>query len=139
MSEKEKKKREISRMRAVKNNLYACKLLSQICPSQVIHGAVMQFLSYFEWLFYSAFFMRFVINSLEAGDGFFHIMTFVIIVAVVMCCMSFYERYLVGYIYNRDNPSGTRGIPPSGTPRRTVRYAPQGTAPLSVVLSYATP
>ena len=99
MSEKGKKKREISRMRAVKNNLYACKLLSQICPSQVVHGAVMQFLSYFEWLFYSAFFMRFVINSLEAGDGFFHIMTFVIIVAVVMCSMSFYGRYLVGYIY----------------------------------------
>ena len=106
----EKKKREISRMRAVKNNLYACKLLSKICPSQVVHSAVIQFLGYFEWLFYSAFFMRFVVNSLEDGDGFFHIMTFVIIVAVVMCLMSFYGRCLVGYIYPINAATINKGL-----------------------------
>ena len=54
--------------------------------------------------------MRFVVNSLEAGDGFFHIMTFVIIVAVVMCLMSFYGRCLVGYIYPINAATINKGL-----------------------------
>ena len=65
-----KKKREIGRRRALENNFYACRLLRKICPSLVGHLAISRFLGYFEWLFYSAFFMRYVINSLEAGDSF---------------------------------------------------------------------
>ncbi|MCR4990957.1 MAG: ABC transporter ATP-binding protein/permease [Lachnospiraceae bacterium] len=95
----QKKKREISRGRAINNNLYACSLLKKICPSLMVHEAVSQFLGYFEWLFYSAFFMRFVINSLENGDSFKRIMTFVVIVAVVMCAMNLYQRILNGHIY----------------------------------------
>lgn len=94
---KEKKKREISRGRAIENNIYAVKLLVKICPSMVTHGAISRFLGYFEWLFYSAFFMRFVINSLQSGDSFGRIMIFVAIVTVVSCAMSLYDKFLVGY------------------------------------------
>ena len=45
-----------------------------------------------------AFFMRYVINSLEAKDSFEKIMVFVVIVAVVMCAMNLYERILMGHI-----------------------------------------
>ena len=96
---KDMNKREIGRTRAVQNNLYACKLLGKICPSLVVHNGINQFLGYFEWLFYSAFFMRYVIKSLETGDSFRHIMTFVVIVAIVMCAMSLYAHILNGYIY----------------------------------------
>ena len=48
---------------AFHNNLYALRLMWQICPSQVLHKAITRFLGYFEWLFYSAFFMRFVIKA----------------------------------------------------------------------------
>ena len=98
MSKKEKK-REISRSRALKNNLYACGLMAKICPSRVVHNAISQFMDYFEWLFYSAFFMRYVINSLETGESFKHIMTFVVIVAVVMCSINLYTRILMGHVY----------------------------------------
>ncbi|MCR5685759.1 MAG: ABC transporter ATP-binding protein/permease [Lachnospiraceae bacterium] len=91
--------REIGRGRAIANNIYACRLLVKICPSLVVHNAVNMFLGYFEWLFYSAFFMRYVINSLENGDSFKTIMTFVIIVAVVMCSMSLYSNILNGHVY----------------------------------------
>ena len=100
---KEKKKREISRGRAIKNNLYAVKLLIKLCPSMVTHGAISRFLGYFEWLFYSAFFMRFVINSLQSGDRFGRIMIFVAIVTVVSCAMSFYDKFLVGYRFPINN------------------------------------
>ena len=99
---KNKKKstaREIGRGRAIANNIYACRLMAKICPSLVVHNAISMFLGYFEWLFYSAFFMRYVINSLENGDSFKTIMTFVIIVAVVMCSMSLYSRILTGHVY----------------------------------------
>ena len=92
-------KREITRTRAVQNNLFACGLLGKICRPLVVHYGISQFLGYFEWLFYSAFFMRYVINSLENGDSFGTIMKFVVIVAVVMCSMNFYERVLVGHVY----------------------------------------
>ena len=100
---KEKKKREISRGRAIKNNIYATKLLVKLCPSMVVHGAISRFLGYFEWLFYSAFFMRFVINSLQSGDSFGRIMIFVAIVTVVACAMSFYDKFLVGYRFSINN------------------------------------
>ncbi len=100
---KEKKKREISRGRAIKNNIYATKLLVKLCPSMVVHGAISRFLGYFEWLFYSAFFMRFVINSLQSGDSFGRIMIFVAIVTVVACAMSFYDKFLVGYRFPINN------------------------------------
>ncbi|SCY65668.1 ABC transporter ATP-binding protein [Butyrivibrio sp. INlla14] len=99
----EKKKREISRGRAINNNIYATKLLVKLCPSMVVHGAISRFLGYFEWLFYSAFFMRFVINSLQSGDSFGRIMIFVAIVTVVACAMSFYDKFLVGYRFPINN------------------------------------
>ncbi len=100
---KGKQKREISRGRAIKNNIYAVKLLVKICPSMVVHGAISRFLGYFEWLFYSAFFMRFVINSLQSGDSFGRIMIFVAIVTVVSCAMSLYDKFLVGYRFPINN------------------------------------
>ncbi|MBO5986871.1 MAG: ABC transporter ATP-binding protein [Lachnospiraceae bacterium] len=94
-----KKSREIGRTRAVKNNLFACKLLGIICPSLVVHKGVSRFLGYFEWLFYSAFFMRYVINSLETGESFGRIMIFIVIVAIVFCSMSLYDNILNGKVY----------------------------------------
>ena len=94
-----KKSREIGRTRAVKNNLFACKLLGIICPSLVVHKGISRFLGYFEWLFYSAFFMRYVINSLETGESFGRIMIFIVIVAIVFCSMSLYDNILNGKVY----------------------------------------
>ena len=94
-----KKSREIGRTRAIQNNLFACRLLGRICPSLVAHKGVSRFLGYFEWLFYSAFFMRYVINSLETGESFGRIMIFIVIVAIVFCGMSLYDNILNGKVY----------------------------------------
>ena len=95
---KEKKKREIARTRAVENNIFACGLLMRICPKFVVHKGISRFLGYFEWLFYSAFFMRYVINALETGQEFPRIMVFIIIVTVVFGGMSLYNAILNGSI-----------------------------------------
>lgn len=94
-----KNKKDISRGRAIKNNFFALRLIGKICPAFVINAGTEMFLGYFEWLFYSAFFMRYVIDSLDSGEPFWHIMKFVIIVAIVMFSMNLYERILAGSFY----------------------------------------
>lgn len=76
------------------NNLYALRLMWQICPGQVLHKAITRFLGYFEWLFYSAFFMRFVIRALETEQEFSVIMIFVGITVAVFAGISFYNSYV---------------------------------------------
>ena len=43
--------------------------------------------------------MRYVINSLERGDAFSHIMVFIVIVTVVFAGMSLYNAILEGKVY----------------------------------------
>ena len=93
---KSKNKKRIS---AVKNNIYALKLLWKMSPSLVFNMAFSRFLGYFEWLFYSAFFMRYVINSLETQKSFSTIMTFIIVTVVVFASMSLYHSYLDGKVF----------------------------------------
>jgi len=97
-SQKQKKK-GIKKTRALKNNLFACGLLCRICPSLVAHKGISRALGYFEWLFYSAFFMRYVISALETGESFSRIMIFIGIVVAVFCSMSLYNSILNGRVY----------------------------------------
>ena len=83
---------------AFKNNLYALKLLWSICPSLVIHQAVSCILGYFEWLFYSAFFMRYVINALETNQEFSSIMMFLGVTIAVFASVSAYDSYVNGTV-----------------------------------------
>ncbi len=97
--------------RAIKNNIYAIRLLWSICPSLVVHQAVSCMLGYFEWLFYSAFFMRYVINALETEKEFASIMIFLSVTVAVFASISFYNSYVDGkvipvtreIVYNRLN------------------------------------
>ena len=106
----DEKKNKLRRRRAVANNLFAMRILWKICPSLVVHKGISRFLGYFEWLFYSAFFMRYVINSLERGDTFRAIMTFVVIVALVEGAMTFYDRFLNGAVYPVAQARVNRGL-----------------------------
>lgn len=94
-----KEKQEKKKLRhALRNNLYALRLLWELSPSQVIHQAVVRLLGYFEWLFYSAFFMRYVINALETEQEFISILTFLCITAVVFAGISLYNSYVNGKV-----------------------------------------
>lgn len=81
---------------AFQNNLYALRLMWKICPRQVLHKAITRFLGYFEWLFYSAFFMRFVIRALETEQEFSSIMIFVGVTVAVFAGISLYNSFVNG-------------------------------------------
>lgn len=83
---------------AFQNNLYALRLMWKICPRQVLHKAITRFLGYFEWLFYSAFFMRFVISALETEQEFSSIMIFVGVTVAVFAGISLYNSFVNGTV-----------------------------------------
>lgn len=84
--------------RVIRNNLYACRLLWKLCPGLVIHQALSCMFGYFEWLFYSAFFMRYVINALETEQAFSTIMIFLGITISVFASLSLYSNYVEGKV-----------------------------------------
>lgn len=95
---REKKQNEIKKSEAFKNNIYALKLLWGISPRLVVHSAILRFLGYFEWLFYSAFFMRFVINALEEEKSVTYILVFLGITVSVFVTINIYESYVYGKV-----------------------------------------
>ena len=93
------RKNEGRRTRALKNNLYALKLGWQMAPELVIHMAAARVLGYFEWLFYSAFFMRYVINAMETEQEISSIFIFLGVTVFVFASMSLYNNYLEGKVW----------------------------------------
>lgn len=93
-----KKKKEGKSFRAWKNNLYALRLGWQMAPGAIVHMAVSRVLGYFEWLFYSAFFMRYVINAMETEQEVSSILIFLGITVTVFALMSLYQNYLNGKV-----------------------------------------
>ena len=93
MKNKEKKK-----VSAVKNNIYALKLLWKICPNVVFHQAFSILIDYGEWLFYSAFFMRYVINALQEGKPFSTMIVFIGITVAIFASKTLYKNYLNGKV-----------------------------------------
>ena len=86
------------KINSIKNNYYAFKLLCKLCPRVVFHQALHTLLDYGEWLFYSAFFMRFVINSLQEGKAFSTMMIFIGICIAVFASKTLYTNYLNGSV-----------------------------------------
>ncbi len=78
----------------LKNNLFALKIAMHISPALVFHSAMVRVLDYFEWLFYSAFFMKYIINTIE-GDGSYHkLLIFLGISVLVFAGISLYNCYV---------------------------------------------
>lgn len=98
-------KKTSQRINAIKNNFFALSLVWKMCPVAVFHLAFAKLLSYFSWLFYSAFFMRYVINALQTGETFKAIMMFIGITVAVFATIALYNSFIQGYIAPITNAS----------------------------------
>ncbi|MBP5442207.1 MAG: ABC transporter ATP-binding protein [Treponema sp.] len=91
-------KKPKTKVHAVRNNIYALRLVWKMCPRRVVHMALARLLYYFGWLFYSAFFMRYVINALQTGETFRAIMIFIGITIAVFASMALYNSFIQGSV-----------------------------------------
>ena len=82
----------------IKNNLYAVKMLSKICPALVINKGFVKMADYVEWLFYSGFYMRFIVYGLENGKSYNFFLIYLGVCALVYMTIELYFLINQGYV-----------------------------------------
>lgn len=94
-----KKKNDLTLREAFGNNLYAMKLGFGISKSRVFHSMLLRFLGYFEWVFFSAFFMRYIVDALDKKKEFKEIFIFILICGAAFMLFNLYNNYAENVIY----------------------------------------
>lgn len=82
-----------SKFKTFANNIYALKTIWHISRKRVVHTVINVFSGYAEWLFFSIFFLRYLINAIEDEAAFGTIMAFVGISFAVFGSLSLYSCY----------------------------------------------
>lgn len=77
-----------------KNHFYALKLMWKLCKSRVIHVALQTMLVYFEWVFYDAYFIRYIIGAIQNENQFSQIMMFIGLTIIIFCATNLYQNYV---------------------------------------------
>lgn len=96
---KKEKKKNLTLKEAFTNNLYAMKLGFGISKSRVFNALLRRCLGYFEWVFFSAFFMRYIVDALDHKREFSVIFTFIVICGGVFMLLNLYNNYAENVIY----------------------------------------
>lgn len=90
MEEKEK----IGLLAALQNNIYVIRLGMEICPSRVAHALMIKTFYYFDWIFFTAYFLRHIVNALDTGEEARKIFFFVLICGVLFFFINLYRDYV---------------------------------------------
>lgn len=80
------------------NNLFAMKLGFATSKPIVLHSLFTSMFGYFEWIFYSAFFMRFIIDALDQEKGFREIISFILASCVLFIAFALYHNYVLNVV-----------------------------------------
>lgn len=91
MKQKEKKESKVS---SIKNNIFAMKMGWSLSKSRVIHAFILTALGYVAWIFYSAIFMRYLVNAIENKNSFKSIFVFILITGATFVCFAIYTSYV---------------------------------------------
>jgi ATP-binding cassette subfamily B protein len=88
-----KKKGESTFKEILHNNIYSVKLAFGLSKSRVIHTASQQAISYFMWVFYSAFFVRYIINAIQEQRDVKEILQAIIIIGIASLVLQGYSKF----------------------------------------------
>jgi ATP-binding cassette subfamily B protein len=91
-----KKKQEIKKTRALKNILYSVGLMWGIKRGAVVHSAITRAIDYIAWVFYSYFFIRYLVGAIERGESFSYIFRFILIAGAFFLITAIYYAYIDG-------------------------------------------
>lgn len=89
-----KSKEKMRLLTAMCNNIYVMKLGSEISPSRVIHALFIKIFYYFEWIFFSAYFLKYIVNALDFGKDIETIFLFILICGIVFFFINLYRDYV---------------------------------------------
>ena len=88
----EKKKQSLHEVYV--NNIYAVRLTASASKSRVIHSFFGKLIGNLEWVFFSGFFMRYIVDQLEQGKEFSEIFAFILICGAVFFLLAIYQSYV---------------------------------------------
>lgn len=88
------KKEKIGLLAALQNNIYVIRLGREICPSRVVHALMIKIFYYFDWIFFTAYFLRHIVNALDTGEDAKRIFFFVLICGVLFFFINLYRDYV---------------------------------------------
>ncbi len=80
--------------RMLRNNRYAVRLGLGISKSRVIHSFFVRGLDYFEWVFFSGYFLKHIVEQLDHQQEFSKIFAYILICGGVFCVFNLYKRYV---------------------------------------------
>ena len=95
---KEKSKEKLSLLQALRNNIYVMRLGNQISRSRVIHAFITKAFFYFEWIFFSAYFLKYIVNALDTGKEAKEIFLFILSCGVLFFGINLYRDYMENVI-----------------------------------------
>ena len=78
----------------LQNNIYVMKLGREICPSRIVHAFFKTIMDYAGWVFFSAYFMRYVVNALDTGRPAQDIFLFVFVCGIIFFLGNMYFDYV---------------------------------------------
>lgn len=87
-------KEKMGLLEALRNNLYVLKLGSGISRSRVVHAFFMKLFYYFDWIFFSAYFLKHIVNALDTGEEARSIFAFILVCGAVFFCINLYRDYV---------------------------------------------
>jgi ATP-binding cassette subfamily B protein len=103
-------KREKTRTEILKNNIYAVKLAFSLSKSRVIHSFLTQLISQLMWVFYSAYFVRFVINVIQDELPIHQIIINISVIGGITLMLEIYRYYYNNAIFPMQNVKLYHGI-----------------------------
>lgn len=75
------------------NNWYALKTIWLISKKRVLHTIIYEIVGYGEWVFFSIFFLRYIINAIEQRKPFEAILVFIGICCFIFSILALYNSY----------------------------------------------
>lgn len=98
-----KEKKGLTLKQTVSNNLFAVRTIWRLCPSLVIHKGLERATGIGTWVFFSAFFIRYIVNSIESNRAFHEIVGYIILVSIAMILITTYATYARNVIFPTKN------------------------------------
>lgn len=107
---KEKSKEKTNLFRALQNNVYVMKLGGEISRSRVIHAFFVNAFFYFEWIFFSAYFLRYIVNALDVGKPAKEIFLFILCCGILFFGINLYRDYAENAVVPLTDTKIYRGV-----------------------------
>lgn len=90
---------KVSNISSIRNNIFAMKVGWDISKNRIVHAFILSSLWYFEWIFFSAIFMRYIINAIETNQSFQHVFSFIFLTGIIFSFIALYRSYVNNVVF----------------------------------------